>query len=46
LLKTIKMSFSNEELRKLAVSNYLINPNTLIKYLPVGTELDLYDNKC
>ena len=40
------MSFLNAEWRKLAIANYLINPNILTKYLPAGTELDLYDNKC
>jgi uncharacterized protein YqjF (DUF2071 family) len=40
------MSFLNAEWRKLAIANYLIDPKILSKYIPVGTEIDLYDSKC
>lgn len=40
------MSFLNAEWRKLAIANYVINPATLSKYLPAGTELDLWEGKC
>ena len=40
------MSFLNAEWRKLAIANYVINPSVLSKYVPVGTELDLWENKC
>lgn len=40
------MSFLNAEWRKLAIANYVINPNTLSKYIPFGTELDLWEGKC
>jgi uncharacterized protein YqjF (DUF2071 family) len=40
------MNFLKAEWRKLAIINYEINPETLIKYLPKGTELDFYQGKC
>ena len=40
------MSFLNAEWRKLAIANYAINPNILSKYVPSGTELDIWENKC
>ena len=40
------MSFLKAEWRNLAFANYLIDKNILVKYLPVGTELDLWDGNC
>lgn len=40
------MNFLKAEWRKLAIVNYEINPETLGKYLPEGTELDFYHGKC
>ena len=40
------MKFLTAEWRKLAVINYEINPEILEKYLPNGTELDFYQDKC
>lgn len=40
------MSFLIAEWRKLAIANYAINPSVLSKYIPSGTELDLWENKC
>lgn len=40
------MSFLKAEWRKLAFANYSINPDLLIKHLPFGTELDLWEGKC
>lgn len=40
------MSFLNAEWRKLALANYIIEPNVLKKYLPYGTELDLWSDRC
>ncbi|AZA77224.1 DUF2071 domain-containing protein [Chryseobacterium sp. G0186] len=40
------MNFLKAEWRKLAIINYEINPDILLKYLPVGTELDFYQDKC
>ena len=40
------MNFLKAEWRKLAIINYEINPETLLKYLPEGTELDFYKGKC
>lgn len=34
------------EWRKLVLANYSINPEILSTYLPAGTELDFWDNKC
>ena len=40
------MSFLNAEWRKLAFANYEVDPSVLQKYVPAGTELDLWDNRC
>ena len=40
------MSFLKAEWRKLAFANYEIDPKILEKYVPPGTELDLYNGKC
>ena len=40
------MSFLNAEWRKLAISNYIIDPIKLQSYIPAGTELDLWNGQC
>ncbi len=40
------MSFLTAEWNDLALINYEINPKKLEKYVPKGTELDLWNNKC
>jgi uncharacterized protein YqjF (DUF2071 family) len=40
------MSFLKAEWRKLALANYIIDKKLLVKYLPVGTELDLWNGNC
>jgi uncharacterized protein YqjF (DUF2071 family) len=40
------MSFLNAEWRKLAMAYYVIHPNVMTKYVPPGTELDLWEGKC
>jgi uncharacterized protein YqjF (DUF2071 family) len=40
------MSFLNAEWRKLSFANYEVNPSFLSKYVPPGTELDLWEGKC
>jgi len=40
------MSFLTAEWRKLAIANYSIDPGILVKYLPAGTELDIWQDKC
>ncbi|MGY6647304.1 YqjF family protein [Wenyingzhuangia sp. IMCC45574] len=40
------MSFLKAEWRKLVIANYNINPEILEKYVPAGTELDLWNGKC
>ncbi|MGH1518018.1 YqjF family protein [Chryseobacterium sp. JK1] len=40
------MNFLKAEWRKLAIINYEIDPQILLKYLPKGTELDFYQGKC
>lgn len=40
------MSFLKAEWRKLALANYSIEPSVLEKYVPFGTELDLWEGKC
>ncbi|MDN3692223.1 DUF2071 domain-containing protein [Chryseobacterium tructae] len=40
------MNFLKAEWRKLAIINYEINPEIVLKYLPEGTELDFYKDKC
>lgn len=40
------MSFLSAEWRKLAIINYIVDPELLKKHLPSGTNLDFFDNKC
>ncbi|GAA0732851.1 DUF2071 domain-containing protein [Aquimarina litoralis] len=40
------MSFLKAEWRKLALANYVIDKNVLVKYLPAGTELDIWNGNC
>ena len=40
------MSFLTAEWNDLALINYKIDPKILEKYVPKGTELDLWNNKC
>ncbi len=40
------MSFLTAEWNDLALINYEINPEILQKYVPIGTELDLWNSKC
>ena len=40
------MKFLKAEWRKLAIINYNIDLEIIIKYLPKGTELDFYQGKC
>ena len=40
------MSFLTAEWRKLAIANYKVDPQLLSPYLPVGTELDLWNDTC
>ena len=40
------MSFLSAEWRKLAIANYEIDKSKLIDYIPYGTELDLWNDKC
>lgn len=40
------MSFLNAEWRKLAIANFEIAPERLSPYLPAGTEIDTWENKC
>ncbi|MDN3671828.1 DUF2071 domain-containing protein [Flavobacterium branchiarum] len=40
------MSFLTAEWKNLALFNYEINAKILEKYVPPGTEIDLWDNKC
>src|SRR4051812_31296505 len=39
-------SFLSAEWRKLILVNYAVNPLILKKYLPAGTELDLFNGRC
>ncbi|HLS30612.1 MAG TPA: DUF2071 domain-containing protein [Flavobacteriaceae bacterium] len=39
------MSFLTAEWRKLAIANYVIDPDVLSTYIPFGTELDLWEGK-
>lgn len=41
-----QMSFLKAEWRKLAIANYVVDQKLLKKYLPPGTELDLWQEKC
>lgn len=40
------MSFLKAEWRKLIMANYEVNPKVLKPYLPFGTELDFFEDKC
>lgn len=40
------MSFLTGEWRKLAFANYIIDKELLTPYLPIGTELDLWNGDC
>jgi uncharacterized protein len=40
------MSFLTAEWNNLVMINYEIDPKILLKYVPNGTELDFFDNKC
>lgn len=40
------MSFLKAEWRKLAIANYIVDKNVLSKYVPAGTELDLWNGNC
>ena len=40
------MSFLAAEWRKLAIANYEIDKSILTDFIPFGTELDLWNNKC
>ncbi|MGB1204262.1 MAG: YqjF family protein [Chitinophagales bacterium] len=40
------MSFLKAEWRKLAIANYIIDKDLLTKYIPAGTELDLWNGNC
>ena len=40
------MSFLKAEWRKLAFANYSIDKDILSEYIPFGTELDLWNDKC
>lgn len=40
------MSFLKAEWRKLAIANYTVDKELLSKYIPFGTELDLWEGNC
>lgn len=40
------MSFLKAEWRKIAIANYVVDPEFLSEYVPHGTELDLWGGKC
>ncbi len=40
------MSFLKAEWRKLAIANYIIDKDYLTEFVPIGTELDLWNGKC
>ncbi len=40
------MSFLKAEWRKLIMANYIVEPKLLIPYVPPGTELDFWHNRC
>ncbi|TGD57038.1 YqjF family protein [Flavobacterium humi] len=40
------MSFLSAKWKNLIMANYVINPDHVTKYLPAGTEIDLWENKC
>ena len=39
-------TFLKAEWRKLVMANYKIDPKLLLPYLPLKTELDLWNNTC
>lgn len=45
-MTTLFKTFLTAEWRKLAMANYAVDKNILKKYLPYGTEIDLYDDTC
>lgn len=40
------MNFLTAEWRKLMMANYVVSPEILQRYVPAGTELDLWNGKC
>lgn len=42
----MKKPFLTAEWRKLVLANYEVNPKVLLPHLPVGTEIDFWQNKC
>jgi uncharacterized protein YqjF (DUF2071 family) len=40
------MIFLTAQWKNLIMANYIVHPDSLMKYLPVGTEMDLWENKC
>jgi len=40
------MSFLTAEWRKLALANYIVEPEVFTPYLPKGTEIDLWNGNC
>ncbi|WP_316636386.1 DUF2071 domain-containing protein [uncultured Flavobacterium sp.] len=40
------MNFLKAEWRNLALFNYEVDPKILEKYVPAGTEIDIWNNKC
>lgn len=42
----MKRSFLKAEWKNLAFVNYIVDQNKLVPYLPYGTELDLWSDKC
>ena len=40
------MSFLTAEWRKLAIANYIISPEVLKPFVPYGTELDFWQDRC
>lgn len=40
------MSFLTAEWKKLVMANYQVEKDVLLPYLPVGTELDIWNDKC
>lgn len=39
-------AFLEAEWRKLAIANYMVDPNLLMAYVPYKTELDFWNGKC
>jgi uncharacterized protein YqjF (DUF2071 family) len=46
IIKNRYMSFLNAEWRKLAIANYEVDPKILSRFVPFGTDLDLWKGKC